>query len=180
MGVNILSQQTFDGKGIVTASFEDDYITRGNRFEFTGKISLGASGSQKFLVDLSSVPKGKFIYVTPVVFESSATEVDFILYEDTDYTGGTSVTGYNRNRNFGDTYNFVVTTGATGSDKGTAILTRTAFGSTAAPGLGSTSRSGVATAAIVLDTSKNYLVEFVNIDTGTATKVTFDEAVYEV
>ena len=180
MGVNILSQQTFDGKGIVTASFEDDYITRGNRFEFTGKISLDAEGVQNFLVDLSSVPEGSFIYVTPVLFESSATEVDFKLYEDTDYTGGTTVTGYNRNRNYADTYNFVVTTGATGDTKGTEILSRTAFGSTGAPGLASTSRSGVATAAIILDTSKNYLVEFINVDDTTATKVTFDEAVYEV
>jgi len=172
---NIANAFSSSADGLVTTSYSDDNTVRGNSYIFNAIETFAGAGSVNFLVDNSNVPEANAMFILPFVLKSSEETAIIRVYEDTDYTGGTSVTPRNANRNFTDTPNFVVTTGATGSDKGTLIREHAAF----ATSQGNVIVSGIGGAIgnTVLNNSKNYLVE---IEAEGATRIEYDANVFEL
>lgn len=180
MAVKINGVNSFSEDGIITTTYANDYSTRGNNFMFVNTASIAGETTVNFLIDLSSVPSDNTIFVETISLISSASEVSMCIYEGADYTGGTTVTGYNANRNVSDSYNFVVTTGATdsGSGKGTLIRKKSAFGST---GVAHTTAGGTAIddKFVILNNTKKYLIELTNEGTD-ATKVSYSVNTFEI
>ena len=173
-----LKSASFSNDAIRITTYEDDYTVRGNAFKRNNVVDLAGSTTINFLIDLSAVPLTDGVFVLPVAIQSSEEEVQFRLYEDTDYSGGTPVQLYNVNRLMADSYNLVVTSASTGTDKGTLIRTHAAFGSStgaAAQNFG----TGGGLEITILNPSKNYLIELENLGTGT-TRLEYDATVFEI
>lgn len=170
---NILA---FTKNGIVATTYADDSIVRGAAFSRSDVIDLPASGTVSFLFDATAFVDEYVYFVPPIYFKSSETEVNLIVYEDTDYAGGTIVPVYDRNRRSGNTISANLTVGATGTDKGTPIIKHAAFA--ASQGNVQNSASGGSVNPIILDSAKAYLIELENIE-ASATRVEYDVTVFE-
>lgn len=109
--------------------------------------------------------------------KSSAEQIVMRIYEGTDYTGGDTVSLFNRNRNSANTLQSALTVGATGTDKGTNFITHAVFASST--GANIRPQSGSSTASVIIDTSKKYLVEIENTE-ASATDVELSIIIFEI
>ena len=141
----------------VTQTIVDKHSREGRNYAYANILTFGGAGSQYFLFDLSGTPSEIQIVFSPLIGEAFSDRVDVYVYEGTDYSGGSTVNFYNVNRNFSDDYKPTITTGATGSDKGTE-LRRYAYPASAS---GNNLRpvSGRTFVSLVANNSQNYLLE---------------------
>lgn len=171
------------GDGLIATSYEDDYAVQGYEWTVNAVEDIGATAVLQFLLDFSAVPSTDGIFVLPVMIKSSASEVRFRLYEDTDYSGGTTITPWNRNRAFQQAKNFVITGGVvginapTGTDKGTLLPEHAAFA--ASQGNIQNSAIGGTSRPIILDRTKKYLLELENTG-GDATTIEYEGLIFQI
>ena len=122
---------------------------------------------------MSAVDVDKNVFIYPCLISSSDTRVEFRFYEDTDYSGGTTVTPFNPNRISSKTLQTVLKSGATGSDKGDLLPTRNAFANHKDSAESSTYPF------LILDKSKKYIAEFENKEAQT-TIIDYSTMIFEV
>lgn len=150
---------------LISTTYEDDYTARGLKYVIANTFTITAGATANFLLDLSGMPAGKTVFSLPLTILSSAEEVQIRIYEGTDYAGGTVATCYNSNRMATDTYDFMITTGATGTDKGTLFKNYVAYGSSGFFGSTATGK-GYGSSATILNPTKKYLLELENMGAG--------------
>jgi len=168
----ILNSLSYSKSGVVATSYNDDGIVRGQGHAIASSVTIAGSTTINFLLDLSGVDEDKFVFVLPVSVNSGTEDVKLMVYESTDYSGGTPVTTFNPNRNSSDTKQFAITAGATGSAKGSALIERHAFSSK------HFSSESSSYSFLILDKTKNYLVELENLGNA-ATIVDYSTVIYE-
>ena len=181
MATKILTGLANSKEGYITTSFSADYGARGRKWMCNSKFELAKNTSVYFLLDLSNLPVDKVFIIDPIIFSSNKTEVEMIAYENTDYTGGNVFQCRNVNRRIEnpDVYDYVLTIGATGTNKGTQFAIHTAFGSSGNPAKPSNTGTSRNTSPYFLNTDYNYLLEFKNVDTSDTTTVEFEGFLYE-
>lgn len=178
---NLSKQSSFSGDAVLTTNYEDDYTVRGNKFHRSEIVTTTQAENFFFLLDMSSVPSENSIFVLPFIIQSKEADVEVYIYRDTDYTSidATEIQFYNCNENISDDYDFVITSGTSanysGTNKGTTIRHHIAFASS--QGFYTGSGSGGSSDPIILDTSKNYLVEFV---VSGATRIEYDADLFQL
>jgi hypothetical protein len=160
-----------DGKAYIMTTYANDGSVQGIGHNLNNVIIIPATTTINFLMDLSSVVD-KYVFILPMIFNTSSESVDVRVYENTDYTGGTSVPTYNVNRNMSDTTQFVITSGATGVSKGTKFRHNHI---TANKYSGGESKP---VSFIILNNSYNYLVEIENASNN-HTYVEYDVTIFE-
>ncbi len=175
MGVNILSPLDNSGKGLIATTYHDDYITKGRKYSIESVATIPAETAVNFLLNLSAVESDYGIYVLPIEVSSESENIVIRIYEETDYSAGTVIPLRNVNRTKSDTTKSIVTSGATGSDKGLLFRTHEVFASSQGNVTNSGSGGG---SAIILDTNKNYLVELENTGNG-STKIDYSFSIFE-
>ena len=171
MGVKLLDKLSYSKDAILTTNYANDYIVRGYGFGIEDTAEITAGASAYFLFDPTALVNKSVIFL-PIEACTTLEDIEFVIYEDTDYTGGATVTPRNLNRNFSDSLDSVITLGATGSDKGTQLKKRVATSDKKAGG-----RLGEGSLTI-LDVTKKYLIEIKNLGTGTTT-VCYQSLFYE-
>ena len=171
------AQASASGDAMITTSYSDDYAVQGYEWTMNDVIATTGAETITFLINLSQIPEGSGFFLLPIDFKTSEEITDFYIYEDTDYVGGVVVEPINRNRITATQKdkNFIITTGATGTTKGTELFHHVAFGSS--QGVNISPSGGGSERALILDTSKNYIAEFVISGT---TKVEYDVHMFEV
>ena len=181
MAIDLIVNQASSSKdGLIVTSYEDDYSVQGCKWNVTTVVELTAGASVNFLVDLTNVPSDQAVFTLPVVFSTAESEVTYKAYESTEtfnYSGGTVVEPWNPNRRTQKAKNFVITTGATGTDKGLEFVEHIAFGS--GQGSNISPASGGSSSPVIGGVGKKYLFEFTNTGSNT-TKVEIDGAVFQI
>ena len=157
--------RSFSGDGFITTSYRDDNIVRGKIFSY-GLIVTGVAGTPiYFTSEQGTLEDDSGLFLLPIVANPTTGYVQFNLYEDTEYTGGTQILATNRNRVSSITQRDVVKSGATGTVKGALLSFSDIFG------VDSTNQNagggrGVSSDSILLDPTKKYLYEFIPSESG--------------
>jgi len=173
MGTRILNCLAYSQDGLVVTNYGDDAIVAGDAGVVASSVELGSESTINFLIDMSNVDDDKTVFIYPCLVSSSDTRVEFRFYEDTDYSGGTTVTPFNPNRTSSKSLQTSLKSGATGSDKGDLLLTRNAFGNH------KDSKESSAYPFLILDKSKKYIAEFENKE-AQATVIDYSTTIFEV
>ena len=178
MAVKITGVNSNAGNGLITTSYAEDALNKGQEWYAGAVVDLASEGILNFLLDFSEVPANREIRIFARNVSSSEEEIRFRIFRDTDYTGGDAVTVFNRNTITAeqDEKNFVITSGATGTDKGTQYPELVAFASNSF--LGGNNPGALSVNILKLDTSVNWLLEIENVGTGTTT-VFYEGIIFE-
>ena len=152
---------SFSKDALVSTTYDDDYSIRGKKFFYENTLSFTGNETKRFLFDMSKCECD--IIFAPISGTAIGEKVVAIIYEDTDYTGGTELQFYNTNRNHLDVYNPVVTVGASGSDTGTQL--RKFQFPAASTGANINPASGISNLAMILNNNKKYLITLTSADT---------------
>ena len=168
---------SFSKNAIKATTYLDDYIIQGFVFSLSAVQTLNASATINFL--LTPISTGYSVIMPPFDIKSSATYVKILIYEDTNYTGGTAVTSLiNRNRTSTNTFKSTLTTGATGASKGNLLITHAIFASDSPAG-SAVSASAGSSIPLILSPAKKYLVEIANQEAVT-TNIEIDVLIPEI
>lgn len=153
----LLDAATEDKKGFVTAGYDFDFIFQGRAFSFNALFDVATTPNTFILLDPTSVD-----YLIAFPFSFKAEDGPFIvsLYVGTDYTGGTPVFTYNRNSLSSNTTSAVITSGASGSSKGT-MISQFLIGTGGGP-LSSAGGEGGDKLPFIANTDYKYLLELDN------------------
>lgn len=165
---NILSD---DEKAIVSTSYADDGVVKGQAFNLNDVITVPGSTTLYFLLDLSALGS-KVAFTMPIFLEAFSEDVCVYIYEGTDYSGGTPLTPYNLNRLSSNTPSMVVTAGATGTVLGTELRHHRIAASNKNPGQRTT------LPFLILNHSKKYLLVVEN-QTAVDTLFEYDLTIFE-
>ena len=164
------AQTSVSEDAILTTNYLDDYIVRGNVYNYSAALSATADTSLFFTSELpaNSISAA---FLLPVSINPTTGFATLYIYEDTGYTGGTlqTIRGRNRSLDTPDNARSQVRAGATGSEKGTLIFTGV-YGAAASGGFfGGSAGGGEGDSAnsIILNVNKRYLYELVNSETAT-------------
>lgn len=153
---SLLTPQSFSDDGVLSTSYLDDNIVKGNVYTITLVPQINTT-TVYFTSEVSAGQELDFIFLLPLNFSVETGTLVVNIYEDTDYTGGSLLNIVNRNRTSPNTSKLDVKQGATGATKGTLLYSKlygtSAFGGAVGGGSGVTSNS------IILNTSKRYLYE---------------------
>lgn len=124
----LLNSFSYSKDGLVATTYADDAVVAGNAFVFEKNFTISnAVPTLYILFDYTTyVPSdGQIgqIFVYPPLFASSAGPVIVTVYTGTDYTGGTEFNAVNSNTLASkSTSGTTLTSGATGTTKGTPVL----------------------------------------------------------
>jgi len=173
MGTEILNSRDTSKTGFITTSYGDDSIVAGKTGVVVSSMNLSSEQTVNFLIDMSSVDVDKTVFIFPCLISSSDTRVEFRFYEGTDYSGGTTVTPFNPNRTSEQTLQTVLTSGATGTDKGDLLPTRNAFANH------KDSANSLIYPFLILDKNKKYIAEFENKE-AQSTVIDYSTSIFEV
>lgn len=116
------SVRSFSKDGIVTTSYADDYILRGQGFQIARRFTLG-TGITKFILDTTGLADAeKIMFLLPVTHKVTDGPVYVTTYKVNAYTGGTEVPSIDLNENVDETAvvvfkNGVSSDGTPGDDK---------------------------------------------------------------
>ena len=177
MGTNIWNTLSSSRDGLLTTSYADDYIVRGNAFKVNDFFDVAGGASISFTLDPTALTSDQFVFILPITIQSSEERVEFRIYENTDYTGGAVKQYYNANRNFPDSYDFVVHQGTSGTTEGTELQKHVVFASS--QGINESSGQGGSSNALMLNTDYVYLFEITNLGSGSTT-VEYDTTIYQI
>lgn len=108
------SQVSYSKDGLITTSYADDYISRGNAFQFHRIFTIPAAGT-KIIVDFSTAT-GKQIFTLPIRMAVNESQVFVSTYIVDTYTGGTEIPAINRNRLVDNDSLTTVKSGVTSTD----------------------------------------------------------------
>jgi hypothetical protein len=168
---------------ILTTTYADDYTTRGNSFLFEKNISILNGGTANVLLDYKTYQptpsQSGMIFVFPPNFATTSGPVAITVYRETDYTGGSQIVAYNPNtlapkKTSGTT----ITTGASGSNKGTATMEYLAGGGSGGVGH-SMPGATVGLSFFVRKNTNRTLVEIVN-NSGSNITFHYSQILYEI
>lgn len=179
---NLPGQLSASGDAIVATSYADDGITRGQAYLFEKNFAIGSGTTLNILFNYTTyTPSGSQIgqiYVMPPTFSTTAGPVTVNIYRGTDYTGGTEFDALNPNTLAPNTTSeTTLTTGPTGSVKGTLVLEYLVGGASQGNQSASGSASGIA--FFVRDNTTKTLIEIVN-SSGSAITFHFGQVFYEI
>ena len=174
----IINATSLDKNAFITTTYADDYSINGNHFLVNRVEEMASSQTNTFLLDLSATKVSNLsVILQPLSIKSESARITANLYEGTDYSGGTSQSIFNVNRNSTNTAKAKFSLGATGTTKGTLIRTHTVFASSLGTVLTFSSNTS-SPALTILNTSKNYLIEIINNETST-TNIEFNNSFFE-
>jgi len=168
MGVNLVSQASFSGDGILTTSYAEDYITRGMAFELQKRITL-TTGQTLYLEINVALAVGKMVYALPLRMSNNLGNVFVDTYNADSSTGGTLLPVNNLNGLSAITPLTTVKTGVTPTGTPTALreysvgtvkTVQSGGGGSASPGFPK-----------IMNNAKPLYIKLVNQET---TTVTFD------
>lgn len=159
----LTNQASYSEDAVLTTNYLDDYIVRGNVFVIGIAQDFTADTPVYFTSEFNS-PTINASFLLPISVTPTSGYLTLTLYEDTDYTGGTAVEPYNRNRTSSNTPEIEVNVNATGAIEGTALFTRV-YG-TAAKGTAPGGGSGISANAFIFDLNKRYLYELTCSESG--------------
>ena len=168
-------QASVSSDAVLTTTYADDATVRGTGFVLKKNFSIGAGATVYFLIDYTTyIPSPErlgLVYAMPPFFKATDGPVSVVIYRGTDYVAGATVLHlYNPNTLSAKTESATtVTQGATGSNKGTAVLEYIIGGT----GKGSGDDGG-GSFFIRPNTGKT-LIEVTNSATGTVTFNWFQE-----
>ena len=155
------SQCSFSGDGILATTYIDDYTVRGAAFLFQKNYTIADAGTLYILIDYTTYTgANSLVFVRPAVFSTTYGPVIARVYRGTNYSGGTEEHAYNLNTVIGGESQTTITSGATGTTKGTVAQEwLVGFGST-----NQSSGGGSVTvdANIIRDNTSKSLIEIVN------------------
>lgn len=168
MGASLInihrSQTSFSEDAVLTTNYLDDNIVAGRIFGIGLAQSLTADTPIYFTSEcLSDI---NALFLLPIQITPTEGFLILNIYEDTEYTGGTTITATNRNRTSDITSSVTIKLGAVGTEKGTLLGLTKIFG-VAGTNQSSGGGESATSNSIVLDTSKRYLYELTNSETGT-------------
>ena len=163
---------SYNKTGVVSTTYSDNGVVKGIARLINASTTIGSSATINFLLDLSANDESVWVFALPIGITTSSQTIELRVYEDTDYSGGSSVTVVNPNRRSNSTINMVVKAGATGSDKGNLLITKHAFANFLISG------QTEPYSFIILDNTKKYLVEIEN-QGGTSTTVDYSSLLFE-
>ena len=162
-GGKLNKQLSVSKDAILMTSYTDNFASMGERFTYRRVLSFGAAEIQNILIDMSAMSEKKEFTLSPIIGSASEDMVEARVYEGTDYTGGTSLQFYNANRNYGDRYDTVITTGATGTVKGTNIREILFPGNSSGKNIRPASNNSLV--SLILDRTQKYLIELESANT---------------
>lgn len=118
---------SYSDSAIVQTSYADDGVVRGVAFVFEKNFTIGVGATLYVLIDYSTYIATDYqaglVFIYPPSFGTSAGVVTVSVYRDTDYSGGTEFDAVNPNTtSVKTTSGTTFTTGATGTVKGTEVL----------------------------------------------------------
>ena len=90
-----IKQATASRDGVLTSSYSDDYIVRGNCFNVEHRGEVGANASVKDVIDFSDMPDNTIAFLLPIRFVTAGGEFWIDTYFVDAYTGGTVIAGIN-------------------------------------------------------------------------------------
>lgn len=176
------SQCSVSGDALLTTSYGDDGVVQGKAFVFDRNFTIGTGATLYILLDYTTYKpnpdQAGLIYILPPIFTTSAGPVKVQIYRETNYSGGTKIPAYNPNTTALKTSSATtITSGATGSDKGTLALEYLVGGDSQGNNSANGSASGLAF-YIRKNTGKT-LVEVVNL---AGKEITFNNSqlLYEI
>ncbi len=114
LDTNIPNAESNSGGGLVTTTFADDYINRGNAFQIHRRITVPTAG-KKIVLDFSTVTD-KEIFTLPIRMKTNTGQVFVDTYIITAYIGGTVIPTINRNTTSINTAESIVKDGITSTD----------------------------------------------------------------
>lgn len=85
------SQKSFSGDAVLTTTYADDYIVRGQAFQVQKRIALGSAETLYLVFDFSTAI-GKTIFTLPIVGSTTAGLVYLDTFIADSYTGGSPIT----------------------------------------------------------------------------------------
>lgn len=151
--------------GLVATTYRDDYIVRGRSFanEITRTIDVSSltNSTENFVLDVSACDCTQ-IFKMPILITPTNGFVIVNLYEDTNYVGTESLTFIDRNRLTANSTDISLKGGATGTVKGTKLLS-VVFGTDETR---QNAGGGTGTSAnfLILNPNMNYLFEVIYSD----------------
>lgn len=180
--VNLVKQLSASGDAIVVSTYADDGITKGKAYLFEKNFSISTGATLYILFNYTTYTPGpgQFgqVYVMPPAFATTSGPVAVNIYRGTDYSGGTEFDALNPNTTVANSKSeTTLTTGATGTAKGTPVLEYLVGG--ASQGNQSASGASSGLAFFIRDTSTKTLIEIVN---GSGSNITFHfgQVFYEI
>lgn len=166
-----------DKKAVVSTSYADDYTVQGKHFLATKRITIGTGASVYILIDMAAAAaSGKNVYFNPMAISTSEETVEFTIYIDSNYTGGTAIAANNLNFTAAAIAETTIKQGATGTTKGNNKIEGAAFASS---GFLTSGPGEAKSIGFIADTSKKILVEIENKGTGDTT-IVFNQSFFEI
>lgn len=149
-------------KFLIVLTGDHNYIHRGYGFSIIDTVTTILSGnSVRFGLTTPPASSGFFIHFRPTKVSVTAGPVQITVYEDVPYSGGVSVTPFNRNRNSTNVAQTSVATGVTAAPSATQILYQDITGSI----IGGSNDGSAEEVVFLPDTS--YVIEYTNAGAST-------------
>lgn len=187
---NVLTQSNNNRKALLSTGVEDDYVDRGYGFAVDQNFSITSGSTLYILVDFTTytdfsvsntdnrgTDREGTIIATPPHFVTTAGPVIINVYTGSDYSGGSSISYSKLNTNSTKSSQVTITSGATGSNKGTNELSYI-IGSA---GVGTASGGGGASGHVVFlrNNTETTLLE-INNESGTDITFHYGQVFFEV
>lgn len=114
---SLANSSSYSGDGIVTTSYDDDYIVRGNAF--TSQLVLSLTSGMNYVLFSGNGSASDTIFTIPPRFSADDGQVIVSFRLGSDYSGGAELAYFNRNATSPNTPKAKLALGATGTDEGT-------------------------------------------------------------
>lgn len=164
-GQGFIKQLIENFTGFLTIiSSDHNYIHQGIGFSVVYQVSALGAGAKVYLgITTPSGASGKYIHFRPTGFSSTDSGVVGKIYENLSYTGGSSVTPFNRNRVSTTTSSSTVATGVTATPGAQLVVAAASVGSggnpTSSAGGGGSSENN----ELIFKAATPYVIEIENI-----------------
>lgn len=174
-----LRQKSNTGDAVLTTTYADDYITRGNAFQVRRRISLAASTTTKIVLDTTAVPSTSYIFILPVSVAGTGGPILVDTYGISTYTGGSAIVPAKLNSTSSNVAASLFLTGITSSDVAGNDLRQYIIGATGNPQ--QVNRSGSSSGAVpyIVAPGSKIVMQINNTYTDTNT-IAFDVIWYEI
>ena len=165
-----IAQASFSADAILTTEYATDSIFKGVEFLIQKNFTIAASGTLLILIDFTTYTGiDRTVVIKPASYCTTYGPVLVNIYRGTDYSGGTQIYAYNLNTKVGGTSKTTLTSGPTGSVKGTVTQEFVVgYGSTNQSSGGGSMKTDT---LIVRDNKTKTLIEVIN---NSGTEITFN------
>lgn len=160
------NQVSYSKDALVTTSYRDDNIVRGNIFSYGIIVSAVSETPIYYTFDKGDLTEFNALFLLPIVINPTNGYVQLNIYEDTLYSGGTQIYATNRNRNSSITQKGIVRTAPTVTVTKGTLLSLSEISGVDSTNQNSGGGRAESADALVLDVAKRYLFEFIPSETG--------------